>query len=96
MATWSERQKKVAIRFGSVATFVAVTAAFLGFPGFKSVNVIACMLGLAFIGLCVTVVGWLAKIVSKNPLWMKVYKTGWMLTIAPLVYVAFELVNPIL
>lgn len=96
MKPWTEKEKRWALLLSSLAIFIAVTAAFTGFTGFKSVNVIACMLGVAFIGLCVTAVGWLAKIVSKNPRWVKVYKTGWMLTAAPLVYVAFELTNPIL
>lgn len=96
MKPWTKKEKTVALTFATVVVFIAVTAGFAGFTGFKSVNVIAFMLGVAFFGLCITVVGYLAKVVSSSPLWMKVYKTGWMLTIAPLVYIAFELANPIL
>ena len=96
MKPWTTKEKRWVLGLSSLAILVAVTAAFAGFTGFKSVNVIAFMLGVAFIGLCVTAVGYLAKIVSKNPCWTKVYKTGWLLTIAPLVYVVFEIANPIL
>lgn len=96
MKPWTKKEKRWALTLSSFAIFIAVTAAFAGFTGFKSVNVIACMLGLSFTGLCIVAVGWLAKLFSKEPLWTKVYKTGWMLAIAPLVYVVFEIANPIL
>lgn len=96
MKPWTAKEKWWALALPSLAIFIAVTAAFAGFTGFKSVNVIALMLGLAFVGLCITAVGYLARVVSKNSLWVKVYKTGWLLTAAPLVYVVFELANPIL
>lgn len=95
-SAWTERQKKVAMWFAFIVIFIAVTAAFMGFSGHKSVNVIAFILGLSALGIVISVVAFFGGMFSKKPVWTKAKKVGWMFAVAPLIYIAFELLNPIL
>lgn len=96
MTPWTKKQQTVALYFGGVVSLIAVTAAFLGFQGFKSVNVIAIMLFISALGIIVFVVGFIVGLFNKSPVWLKTKKVGMMLAAAPLGYMVLELCFPIL
>lgn len=96
MTTWNKTNTKVTLAFSSLVIFIAVTAAFLGFTGFKTVNVNAMMLFFVAVGAIVFIVGFIGGLLNKRQeAWVKTKKTGLMLIGASIAYILFELRFPI-
>lgn len=78
----------------SIVMIIAVTAAFLGFPGWNSVYPLALYLAGAALGLALYIGGIIAEKLSNSPVWVNLKKGGWIILLISLFVASGEIKWP--
>ena len=91
---WRKRDQKIAITMAIIMMLITVTAAFLGFPGWNSVNLLALYLAGAALGLALYIGGTVAEKFSNSPVWVNLKKGGWIILLISLFVASGEIKWP--